>query len=135
MSYNRTIKTAKRVLIHSITFREINMNNLDFSNHGDVIRVRSAVCSARNVARNKTYDSDKCTSYDIQAFHELDALAFEMDAKVLEVKFCMQVLSKDATPVMIAKQDECKASIALARAHRDEADEAFQVAHQAWLDE
>jgi hypothetical protein len=111
------------------------MNNLDFSNHGDVIRVRSAVNSARSAARNRTYDSDKCTSYDIQNFHELDALAFEMDAKVLEASHRNAVLSKDATPVQIARLAENKASIALARAHRDEADEAYQEAHEAWMAE
>ena len=47
----------------------------------------------------------------------------------------MEVLSKDATPVQIARLAENKASIALARAHRDEADEAYQEAHEAWMAE
>jgi len=108
------------------------MNNLDFSNHSDIACVRNAVNSARNAARRETRE-ENATTYDTVKFHELEALAHEMDAKVLETKYT--VLSKDASPVEVARQAECEAGIALARAYRDEASVTYEATRQVWLAE
>lgn len=105
------------------------MNNLNLSNYFDVAKIRNAVGSARNAARVDMQAKDS-GAYDKVRYFELQALYHEMDAKVFEID--MQVLSKKATAVEIATQNEAVAKIALARAHRDVADEKYELARIEW---